>query len=265
VQENGIIAELLPHRHLAEDLADTGSVSEHSIVVASLEHAIPALGIRHNAGGLGKVLEIMQRYHPGHVTQILPMFWSEAPYLYTSEGERRPDVVERESIDIGFRDPVRVYEHTQEKGSRGIRIQSRGISFLMLHHEYLERLDLDLYPCPGRSTNHFLSFFRAWNMAEGVALTLLMTSWPLCLIAYVLQVLAFPRYVLESQQIGSKHLRLCRHRHAPPLKPRISSPSRPRNAAELSAAGESRREAKEHRESGGFAGHETPSVTTSED
>ncbi len=46
-------------------LAATGNVKPPKVFVAAIEHRVPSKKVKVMAGGLGKVITIMQEYHPG--------------------------------------------------------------------------------------------------------------------------------------------------------------------------------------------------------
>ena len=149
--------------------ANSGSIEEEvmiqtnetstSAMICALEHIVPntkvSSSINQKVGGLGKVMEIVARFHPGPLVMVTPMVGSES---YPAMREAQPiDCV----ID-GTVERVRIFHYIWPQSDSQKKVES-----IFCKHDGIFGVRsvkaTDLYPNNDRDLNHFLTFFALWS------------------------------------------------------------------------------------------------------
>lgn len=134
------------------------------VLYSSLEFKIPGVpGAKANAGGLGKVTDLIARHHPGSIIMVHPMVDAVGGVDYTGvEGEDQPLILRVDGVE----EVVKVYRHVEyPQGKDG-----PSAVFLLLSHKHFEaRTKTDIYPNP-MTRRQVLHFWALWNKAVGALL-----------------------------------------------------------------------------------------------
>ncbi|CAL1154275.1 unnamed protein product, partial [Cladocopium goreaui] len=132
------------------------------VMLASLEHSIPHLGCKAQAGGLGKVMNLVARHHPTDILMIHPKL-KDLTYRHDFElSPLRIKVDEQEQL-------VKVFQ-CKPADDDSPTATKRG--FLLLSHPWFEERDKKtIYPNP-MSKRKVLCFYSLWNQCVGKLLQL---------------------------------------------------------------------------------------------
>ncbi|CAL1160984.1 unnamed protein product [Cladocopium goreaui] len=153
---DGMLSEplLSPMRPTTRELIQPGSCR---VMCASLEHSIPHLRCKAQAGGLGKVMDLVARHHPTDILMIHPKV-KDLTYRHDFElPPLRITVDDHEQL-------VRVF-YSKPADSESLAAIKRG--FLLLSHPWFEERDKkSIYPNP-MSRRKVLCFYSLWNQCVG--------------------------------------------------------------------------------------------------
>ena len=156
--------------------SDSTTAKTAGVLIASLEHVVPSLGISVTAGGLGKVLR-MQHAHaqqgnsPRRHIFVFPMIsgieydgFNETPHHQPLQGGAvkirvyREKPAEESDVDASGASCGAEGEKTSSEGA-----QQHAIEFIALEHPlFLQRDKQSIYP-DARRRHDFLHFFGLWN------------------------------------------------------------------------------------------------------
>ena len=135
------------------------------MMLASLEHSLPHLKCKAQAGGLGKVMDLVARHHPTDILMIHPKLKEDDALKY-SHDLQLPSLAVK--VDNQQQD-VKVFYCKPPADDSPTRAR-RG--FLLLSHSWFEeRPKTSIYPNP-MTRRKVLRFYSLWNQSVGQLLEL---------------------------------------------------------------------------------------------
>ncbi|CAK9064462.1 unnamed protein product [Durusdinium trenchii] len=138
---------------------------QFKVILASLEHSLPHLGCKAQAGGLGKVMDLVARHHPTDLLMVHPKLKEDETLKYSHDLEL-PSLsitVDNQQQDVRVLYCKPPADDSPTRSRRG---------FLLLSHSWFEeRPKTAIYPNP-MTRRKVLRFYSLWNQAVGKLLEL---------------------------------------------------------------------------------------------